>query len=460
MRVTQFFLTAVAVLTLGAGNLSAQNLTPGYDPFQAKQQDTSAGIYDLEHRLFQLEEEMKKKADKVDTTKAFDVRLNGRVFFEAVSFTNDVVREDETGTANRLGAREVHIGIAGSGYRIFEYSVELGYASSAPLFRDVVFGIRNVPGLDYVRIGHFKVETGFGLTASGLNTTGMELPTASTAFSPNRRVGVGQTYYFADERVRWFNGVFASQATGPGSKVNTDPQGAIYNSRLTFVPHFAKDGAEYFHIGGHYMYRENPGTATVENMNDPFTSPGGGVGIGGFNGGTWWTITADAKDYHQAGFEAIWGNGPLAISTELFVGSFGNGRDMYGGYIEARYFLTGDVRAYNKRNGVPGGVRLKNNFLCVEEFIQTCHGKAKGFGIQSIGAWEVFTQWSFTDSDRVARSHENARGGRTIDTVVGLNWYLNPTTRMMFEYVHSVGTPHGGSRDSADIFATNLRYNF
>ena len=451
MKVSQFFIATSVALFLGTGNMSAQSLTPVYAP-PAPYYATDAS---LESRIFQLEEEIKKKADKADNTKAFDARLNGRIFFESVTFGDPHVKYGTfNGQSNILGAREVHIGIAGTGYRIYDYSVELGYTGTDVEFRDVVFGIKNIPGLDYVRIGHYKLESGMAYTASGLNTTAMESHTASQAFSPGRRFGVGQTYYFANDQVRWFNGVFASEVV-TGTKFIRDPEGMIYNSRLTFVPYYAQDGARYLHFGGHYMYRENP-----SNTNPDFSAPG--ARIGGFNrASAWFTPTAiNASYYNQGGIEAIWGCGPLAISTELFAGSFGNGRDMYSGYVEVRYFLTGDVRLYNKRNGVPGGVKLKKNFLCAEEFIQTCHGKAKGFGIQSMGAWEVYTQLGFTDSDRIAA--RSGSGGRTTDTVLGLNWYLNPTTRMMFEYVHSDGTRQGASgfRATEDIFAAALRFNF
>ena len=66
-------------------------------------------------------------------------------------------------------------------------------------------------------------------------------------------------------------------------------------------------------------------------------------------------------------------------------------------------------------------------------------------------------------------------GGRTTDLVFGLNWYLNPTTRLMLEYVHSDGTAKRSEyvitnsvgntvdrsyRATEDIFAVALRFNF
>jgi phosphate-selective porin OprO/OprP len=284
----------------------------------------------------------------------------------------------------------------------------------------------------------------------------MEQITASQAFSPGRRVGIGQTYYFAKEQVRWFNGIFGAPNVYADKFVAKadSAKGIIYNSRLTFVPYYAQEGAKYFHFGGHYLYREN------QRGDDDFEVSS--VKVGGFSrAATWFSTTAlSAPDYNQGGLEAAWGCGPLAISSELFAGTFGGGRDMYGGYVEARYFLTGDARLYDKKYGSQGGVKLKKNFLTMEDCIQTWHGPAKVFAFRSFGAWELVTQWSFTDSDRVARVNGNANGGRTTDLVVGLNWYWNPTTRWMFEYVHSDGAKYNDFRATEDIFAVSFRFNF
>jgi phosphate-selective porin len=203
--------------------------------------------------------------------------------------------------------------------------------------------------------------------------------------------------------------------------------------------------------------------------------------IGGFSrgGAAWFTPTAAGTaakgdpTYNQGGLEAAWGRDRLGVNSEIFIGSFGGGRDLYGGYVEARYFLTkGGTRLYDKRNGALGNVKINKNFLTVEEAVQTCfHGLQDGFGIDSWGAWEAFAQWSFTDSDRVANAGGVHSGGRTTDLVLGLNWYWSPTIRMMFEYVHSDATMQrrGGSdaytqndsyRATADMFATSLRMSF
>jgi phosphate-selective porin OprO/OprP len=474
MKVTTPFLMAVILLTGASGVLAQYQYTPSatYAPSASYYASDAADTAALDARISQLEADMKKKADKVDTKKGFDAKVTGRVFLESVTFSDPHVQSGTFARPNNIfGFREAQIDVGGSGFEILDYKVEISYKDGNTSFSDVFLGVKKVPGLDYVRIGHHKVETGMGVLISALNTTAMETTTATQTFSPNRRIGISQTYYFADERVRWFNGIFGSEAIS-GNKhlggTTAEPRGIIYNSRLTFVPYYARDGARYFHFGGHYMYRDNPGGNNAAN----FAAPG--TKIGGCNrASNWFTATAvGATEYNQGGLEAAWGYGPLALSSEFYAGSFGKGRDMYGGYVEARCFLTGDCRPYNKRNGVQGGVKTKKNFLTAEDFIQTCHGAVKGFGIQSIGAWEVYTQWGFTDSDRVSFAHVNNIGGRSVDTVLGVTWYWNPNTRVMFEYVHSDGTLQAYTttgaastsvayrRATEDIFATSVRFHF
>jgi len=453
-----FLLTALA-LSIGASSVFAQSYTPNAAWAQSDSY-YAADAAALESRIFQLEADMKKKQDKVDTKKKFDSEVSGRIFMDAVDFDNH---------NDFVGLRDARIGVAGKGFEIFDYKVELAFERELRI-TDVFMGVKNVPGLDYVRIGHYKVETGLSYLTSGRNTAAMERATSVSAFNNSRRLGVGQTYLFAHDQVRWFNGIFlAEDINTASSKYVTTPRagghdpfeledaGIIYNSRFTMVPYYEKDGERYFHIGGHYMGKD---FGTYGNRGTPGTTY-----VGGFNraNNTWFAtgsgIDNATRYYNQGGLEAAWGCGPLSVASELFAGTYGNGRDMYGGYVEVKYFLTGDHRPYSKSSGTLGNVKMKKNFLTGEECIQTfCHGPVQGFVVRSIGAWEVFAQWSFVDTDRMAV--DDGTGGRATDTVVGLNWYWNPSTRMMFEYVHSNGAPHGGPKGYEDIFATSFRFYF
>jgi len=497
---TNFLLTAVVALSVGASDVLAQNHPSAM--FAPTASYYAADVGDLESRIFKLEEDMKKKQDAVDTKRRFSVDVSGRVFMDAVNFSpNYGAVAPTTGTNNPnpnggvsdyIGLRDARIGVGGRGYEVLDYRAELSYERGALRMTDVFMGVRKVPGLDYVRVGHYKVETGMSYMTSGRNSTAMERAASVGTFSPGRRLGISQIYLFGNDQVRWFNGVFLARDISGGmfhsptathenngttrvaNDMNMSNRGTIFNSRFSMVPYYAKDGERFFHLGGHYMYREKDDKGFAGNMS---TS----TAIGGFSraGNAGWLSTQTAAwNYNQGGIELAWGRDRLAISSELFAGSFGNGRDMYGGYAEVRYFLTKDSRPYSKSSGTPGNVKMRNNFLTGDDVVQTlCHGRAKVFGIQSIGAWEVYAQWSFVDSDRVAffdGPTGPSRGGRAVDTAFGLNWYWNPNTRMMFEYVHSNRTQQAATgypissgtgndsyrRASVDTFATSLRFSF
>jgi len=371
--------------------------------------------------------------------------------------------------------RDGRIGVRGERFDIFDYRVEIGFAEGNNVrnstgtdgttvggvrLTDAFMGIKNVPGLDYVRVGHFEIEAGFAQAVSPRNITAMERAQATQMFGPGRRYGTGQTFLFADNRIRWFNGIFAARRMDNPTFMNDSNQGIIFNSRLTCVPIYEKDGTKFFHIGGHYMHYQN----AQKNANGTYTDLGipGIVRPGGFvRAQNWYTVAAiNAPHYNQGGVEVAWSNGPLAFTAELFAGTFDKGRNIYGGYIEGRYFLTKDSRTYDRRSGAIGNVKTNRNLDFVKGAIRTHHhGTQEGFGVKSLGSWEVFFQWGFTDAERLWYV-EGSPGGRTTDTVLGMNWYWNSNTRMMFEYVHSAGTRTNVFSATENIFAASFRFFF
>jgi phosphate-selective porin OprO/OprP len=54
-----------------------------------------------------------------------------------------------------------------------------------------------------------------------------------------------------------------------------------------------------------------------------------------------------------------------------------------------------------------------------------------------LGAWEVAYRFSYID---MFDGLPTAGAGWAADHTVGVNWYMNPFTRLMFNYVHSSDT--------------------
>ena len=138
----------------------------------------------------------------------------------------------------------------------------------------------------------------------------------------------------------------------------------------------------------------------------------------------------------------------LEFETAFVYGSFSAQAEVFGDYIEqpggtevtftgayayASYFLTGENRNYNRKSGCFDRVRPFTNFFRV----RTCDGDvASGWG-----AWEIGYRVTYVDmldglpnaSTPTAASRIGL--GRATDQTLGLNWYLNPYTKVMANYI-------------------------
>ena len=109
-----------------------------------------------------------------------------------------------------------------------------------------------------------------------------------------------------------------------------------------------------------------------------------------------------------------------------------------GAYAKTGYFLTGEVRPYNKQGGVFGRVKSLNDF-----------------GSKGWGALEVAVRYSYLDLNAV-----NVSGGRLNDVTFGVNWYLNQYTKFQLNYIHAFLDRAPVGRSDANILAVRAQVDF
>jgi phosphate-selective porin OprO/OprP len=103
--------------------------------------------------------------------------------------------------------------------------------------------------------------------------------------------------------------------------------------------------------------------------------------------------------------------------------------DFSGYYVQASYSLTGEPRRYSSATGAFGAPKPK----------KSVGGSGEKGGL---GAWEVAARYSVVDLDYNAGVAGGAaptggiRGGRQETWTAGVNWYLNPVTRLSADYQH------------------------
>ena len=150
--------------------------------------------------------------------------------------------------------------LKGTGYDVLSYECSVAVsainnAKTGLVYKNIMVGVKDVPIFQKVKVGHFKVETCMSERDLLINSPGISYFSGNTmSFSPHRRLGIGSTMHFADQNIRWYNGVYASKALTDEPALVTDNPGVILDTRLTATPIYREneDGylEEVLHIGG------------------------------------------------------------------------------------------------------------------------------------------------------------------------------------------------------------------
>jgi phosphate-selective porin OprO/OprP len=161
------------------------------------------------------------------------------------------------------------------------------------------------------------------------------------------------------------------------------------------------------------------------------------------------------NSYNVLGAENLLVLGRFSWQTEVmvnFVNRANSGTDVFPGfYSQVGYFLTGEHRPYDRKAGAIDRV------IPFEDFFRVCtsDGPAMGWG-----AWEVAGRVSYLDFHDVDNVVAPGTGGDLFDTTLGVNWYWNPYTKLVANWVHSfLDNPQTG-RSDADSYAVRAQIDF
>ena len=83
------------------------------------------------------------------------------------------------------------------------------------------------------------------------------------------------------------------------------------------------------------------------------------------------------------------------------------------------YFLTGENRSYNRQTA---------SFVRVTPFENAIY--ARGVGLAGIGAWQLAFRYDWLDLNSGL-----VKGGNIHNLTAGVNWFLNPNTKIQLNYV-------------------------
>jgi len=335
--------------------------------------------------------------------KEFQMKFGGRIMndWTWVGEDDDLkadVGEQEDGTEFRRARFYTSGLIQGN----VEFKLQFDFAGRDADLKDAYLGLKDFP-FGNIRGGHFKEPFGLEELTSSKYITFMERSLAMEAFAPSRNTGVMLFDTAYGDSMTWAVGIFRD--TDDDGDVRDDG-GYNFTGRLTTVPVYEDEGACLIHLGIGYSHR-NPNDETTSFDSRPEAHL-----LDEFVDTT--DFASDRMDL--LGLEAAWVSGPLSVQGEYVFASVdladtsSSSADFHGYYIQGSYFLTGEHRKYKPSAGSFSRVKPRENF---------------SFG-GGLGAWEVGLRYSGLDLD------DSGINGGKLDTITaGLNWHLNPNTRII-----------------------------
>lgn len=315
--------------------------------------------------------------------------------------------------------------ISGKIYNNINFKTEYDFADGDASFKDVYLEMTGIPAIQNVRVGHFKEPFSMEELTSDNDIPMMErsLP---NIFAPSRNSGVMVHGAFLGEakkeRLTAAAGVFRT-TDDFGNDSNDGGYSASF--RVTGLPWYANEGRRLLHLGAGYTHR-NPDDLIRIRQRPEAHDAERFVDTGEF----------EVEDVDSFALEAAMLYGPLTLQGEYFFNDVNTQylgeRDLDGYYLQAMYMLTGESRPYKNAAGVFDRIRPKHNFKL--------GGDDAGWG-----AWEVALRFSNIDLndghtsfvDRAIERSSEIRGGEENNITLGLNWYLNPNVRVMWNYTHA-----------------------
>ncbi len=340
--------------------------------------------------------------------KAFKFKFGGRIMNDWAVMSEDDSVEALLGSLQNETTefRRARLYISGTTYDRIIFKAQYDFAGGDADFKDMFIGLKKLPVVDWLKVGHFKEPFSLEELTSSKYITFMErsLP---NAFVPGRNTGIAVHSAALNDRLTWTVGAFLD-TNGYGDEGGTRNSFAV-TGRVTGLPWYGgKD--KLLHLGLAYSYRDAvDDTVSFDASPEAHLAPD-------------FVDTGDiAADWgNRVGLEAAYVNGPFSLQGEYIstaVDATGApDPDFSGYYAYASYFLTGEHRPYSPKKLFKFG-RVKPNV---------------NFGKGGMGAWELGVRFSHLDLD-----DEAVTGGEVDDITLGLNWYLNPNMRSMLNYIRS-----------------------
>lgn len=378
------------------------------------------------------------------------VSMRGRIETDAIFAVQSAESKEIIGDLqNGYGFRRMRLGAQGTIGDAARWVSEVELAGGTPRLRDVFIGLTMFPAVREIRVGNFREPFSLEGNTSTNFMTFMERSPLNE-LDPTRNWGIAGYWWPDDERMTFVLGVFRDGTTNGGQSEGDQDCWAV-TSRITTLPIYDPndDTFRVLHLGAAISLRSprdgkvifDPGrTSNLLTVSDNPASPFLPAVI----------IPADGQQLFN--LQAGWVNGPLSLQSEWFATTIQQPNAgnvfLHGCYFDASYFLTGEHRGYDRTRGAFDQVKVLRPVL---------RDKTDARG--GYGAIELTSRFAFADfnSPNLPPAEDGSPTGSYLyQLTMGVNWYLNDYTRLMFNYTGAFPDTANNNPTVAHLFSFRL----
>lgn len=329
-----------------------------------------------------------------------EIKFGGRIMCDMAVWENTTDEKSTAGTE----FRRVRLYSSGIISQNVEYKLQLDFANKDVSWKDIFIQLNKLPlTKGSLRIGHFKEPLRLEVLTSSKYITFMERSLSNT-FLPERNSGVMYNTNIAN-KISLQAGVFSNGYNFGNELWNYNIN---INGRITYL--VINNENQLLHLGLASSKRKSSDqtyaffTRAENHLGTKLLQP----------------EFTDVEKTNILGAEIAYVRNRLSLQGEYLrttvslipeMELHSTEYELNGYYGQVSYFLTGESRPY--KSSYAGFRRVKPN---------------NNYGSNGKGAIELVARISKMDLS-------NAEKGILDSKTIGVNWYLNPNTRVMFNYV-------------------------
>jgi len=321
------------------------------------------------------------------------------------------------------GLRRAYVRVGGEFWpwrRPLKFHLEIGVINGKFSLDTSYFTVPDLPYIGDLQVGQLDPPMSIDALSSSFARPFMEKSLVIEAFVPSAKAGVLMANRNAAQDVTWGFGWFADGTNSETGEKNSSL--TRVSGRLTWLAlRGGEDEAPLLHLGayGSYMYSANQhiryDSRAESNWAPKLFDTDIINGRGAIVLGNELAAAQDAWSFQ----------GELLVARVRGVGR--GDAHFAGAYVLGTWSLTGEPRPYDRTKGC---------------FVAVIPQRPVGFGRRGPGAWEVALRLSYLDL-----VDGTVRGGRGVELMPGLNWYLTRSLRLQLEYgyTHVQDGPQNGN---------------